>query len=813
MTVTFSIHYETHWGEALILRSKDFQAYSLSRVQPMQWNTGGVWQLTLILPDSVKELSYEYALQNDDRTLLYESTRYGHHVTFNALSCHINDFWLLPAGNRVFYTSAFTNNVFARKQSKSTVVSDDSLLITVAAPTIKPHQQLAIVGNQLRLGNWNPEIAPVMSDALFPIWQIQLKLGEITFPLEYKFIIRDIKTCTTVCWEKGANRVISNHTNANLLIINDYPFNNNFTDWKATGTVTPLFSLRSENSFGIGDIGDLKLFIDWAKQSDMNLIQLLPVNDTTRTHTWHDSYPYSGISVFALHPLYISIPMLNGGLKNKRKASDYEKKRLSLNNCQTVDYEQVEKYKSAYLRDYYNQEKYNILNNKDYNKFVSDNDEWLIPYAAFSYLRDKYGTADFSRWEDFAVYNYECVRQLAHPNSEAFNELNYFFFLQFLLDSQFSAVAKYARSNRIILKGDIPIGVNRESVETWTEPHLFNMQQQSGAPPDDFSETGQNWSFPTYNWDKMEQTNYAWWKRRLRHLNRYFDAVRIDHILGFFRIWEIPVASPDNRQSGLLGHFNPALPLSKEEIASSLSSAGLSSEINLPDNILSLFLKDPYDSNKFHPLIAPFKTEAYLQLPDTLKVAFNNLYHDFFFVRHNAFWKHTALKRLKPLIDSSNMLICGEDLGMLPATVYEVMCELQILSLELGRISKHYGIEFSDLTALPYLSVCTTSTHDMNTVRAWWKEDPERTQRYYNQILKLQGEAPTDCSAEIVRLIIAKHVAAPSMLTVIPIQDFLAADERFRSPDADTERINVPSNPENYWRYRIHLTVEQLLSL
>ena len=162
-------------------------------------------------------------------------------------------------------------------------------------------------------------------------------------------------------------------------------------------------------------------------------------------------------------------------------------------------------------------------------------------------------------------------------------------------------------------------------------------------------------------------------------------------------------------------------------------------------------------------------------------------------------------------MDSTHLLICGEDLGMIPESVPEVMSKLQILSLEVERMPKQPGREFSDLEQLPYLSVCTTSTHDMSPLRCWWEEDSKKTQRYFNNVLQLPGEAPAECTPEIAGHIICGHLQAPSMLTVIPLQDWLAMDKRLKRKDHNAERINVPAHATHYWRYRMHVTIEELL--
>ena len=186
------------------------------------------------------------------------------------------------------------------------------------------------------------------------------------------------------------------------------------------------------------------------------------------------------------------------------------------------------------------------------------------------------------------------------------------------------------------------------------------------------------------------------------------------------------------------------------------------------------------------------------------------LYTDFFYYRHNDFWYHTAMQKLPALLDSTGMLACGEDLGMIPACVPSVMDGLKILSLEIQRMPKSVHDNFANPAWYPYLSVCTTSTHDMNPIRAWWEEDRQVTQQFYNEMLGDQGDAPYFCEPWICRQILDQHLWSPAMLTVLPLQDWLSMDGALRRSNPNDERINVPANPRHYWRYRMHLTLDQL---
>ena len=428
----------------------------------------------------------------------------------------------------------------------------------------------------------------------------------------------------------------------------------------------------------------------------------------------------------------------------------------------------------------------------------------MRPYAVFCALRDKKGTPDFSQWGSMAKYSKAKVAKYEKENSA---EVAYHYFVQYHLSKQLRDARDYAHSKGVVLKGDIPIGISRTSVDAWVYPELFHMNSSAGAPPDDFSVMGQNWGFPTYNWEKMAEDGYAWWKARFVKMSEYFDAYRIDHILGFFRIWEIPL----DAVNALLGRFNPALPYSYEEIA----SYGFRFEgwhcgnISETDNML--FVEDNVQKGKFHPRISAFSTDCYRWLADDQKEAYNRLYNDFFYRRHNDFWKWEALKKLPPLTEATGMLVCGEDLGMIPDCVPSVMSGEQILSLEIQRMPKDPKVEFGSTYDYPYLSICTTGTHDMNPLRAWWEEDRGVTQRFYNHVLGAWGEAPYFCEPWICEQVVSMHLKSPAMLTVLPWQDWIAMDGSLRRENPHDERINVPANSRHYWRYRMHFFLEELL--
>ena len=541
--------------------------------------------------------------------------------------------------------------------------------------------------------------------------------------------------------------------------------------WRGAGVAVPVFSLRSEESFGIGEFHDLKKLADWAAATGMKVIQILPVNDTTMGGDWKDSYPYNANSSFALHPQYLHLPEV--GISQNQT---YEKLQKELNSLPQVDYERVNREKNRLLLEYFSKKGKAIVRSDEYRQFVKENEYWLPSYMAYCVRRDGTAPEEFYGWE------------------------------QFLLDRQLKDAADYARSRGVILKGDLPIGVSASSADVWAWPTLFHTDSQAGAPPDAFAEDGQNWGFPTYDWEAMSADGFLWWKNRLRKMSRYFDAFRIDHILGFFRIWEIPSAF----STGLMGHFSPALPLSKEELLHKGFDISRGRYVKprkgRPESDV-LFIEDPGKKGFWHPRIAAQNTLLFKELAPEMQAAYNELYDDFFYRRHNAFWKASAYAKLPDLLSSTSMLPCGEDLGMIPPCVPETMDELGILSLEIQRMPKEYGVKLGDTSRYPYNCVCATGTHDMDTLRSWWAKEGWELSGYAG------SKRPEDASPEICEAFVREHLDSPAMLCILPLQDWLAIDGGLRyQGNPDDERINVPAVSRHYWRYRMHLTLEDLTS-
>ena len=871
MTVQFNIEYKAMFGEQIAV---NIQTEEGELKLPLETTDGERWACDWCVESPEKSYTYYYSVEREGRAVKTEWLMIKHQLDVNAKKAAVYtlyDHWKAMPEDAYLYSSAFTDCINHQAPQKMKPETGSKIVrLVVRAPQLRDGDRLGVLGADKALGAWDVQKILPMTQHTYNEWVADIDATHLEGGhLEFKFVaFRNAKN--ELLWETSMNRTVDlPEMKAGELVSYEldqafFPLYNR----KLAGTQVPVFSLRTRKSAGIGDFGDLKTMIDFVASTGQKVLQLLPINDTTITHTWTDSYPYSCISVFAIHPQYADLHALPE-LKNAKARAEAEKTRAELNALDKIDYEKVNDFKINYLRQIFNQEGEKMMKTAEYKAFFQDTELWLVPYAQYSYLRDKNGTADFNQWSDHQVWDEAERKALADPKTAAYKNVAFFYFVQFVLDRQMQEAHEHAKAKGVILKGDIPIGVNRNGCDVWMEPKYFNLNGQAGAPPDDFSANGQNWGFPTYNWLEMLKDGCQWWNRRFQNMARYFDAYRIDHVLGFFRIWEIPVSSVH----GLLGQFAPALAMSSEEIESYglhfqedrftrpfitdwvldrmfheragevkekyldrldderyqmkpevdtqrkvealFADVADEKELWLRDGLYALisdvlFVRDHTNPGVFHPRISAQLDFIYESLYDNDKAAFNRLYNDYFYRRNNQFWYQEAMKKLPKLVQATRMLVCAEDLGMVPDCVPWVMDELKILSLELQSMPKDPSVKFGHLSRNPYRSVCTISSHDMPTLRMWWDENIQRTQEYYNTMLYRQGPAPHPLPGWLASDIISRHLTSPSMLCILSIQDWLATDEALRLPDANAERINIPANPKHYWRYRMHLNIEDL---
>ena len=862
MKVKFTIQYGTQWGENLYVSISYQSSDRKEKVRhlPMSTDDGLHWELETSAIESrqhpVTTITYYYFVADSEgKELRREWTEVPRTYYFDASKNYIfPDQWRDIPLQYHLYTRAYRVNchlpmINDQLSNQRVPLYRKTIIFRVSAPQLREGQSLAILGGHPALGSWNPARYLQMEQIGMCEWLLSVNVDAISLPIEYKYVVVDHTAHTLVAWEDGDNRTTEGMLpseqqsvpEGSVLVVYGEVLRVREETWRAAGVAVPVFSLRSSNSCGVGDFGDLRLLVDWAVTTGMKVIQLLPVNDTTTDGSWSDSYPYNIVSAFALHPQYLDLNAL-GPLRDKKHMTAFLRRRGELNALGYTDYEAVQRVKLDYVREVFEERGSQTLDSKEFKQWFAENHDWLEPYA-------------------------EWLASKSKVNSKPLT-VNIIYFTQYHLHLQLKSASDYARQHGIALKGDVPIGVNRDSVETATHPELFHLDCSTGAPPDTFSHNGQNWGFPTYQWsDKLS----SWFNRRMQWMEQYFDAIRIDHVLGFFRIWEIP----QDAVFGLLGHFSPSLPMTQAEIEyfglpfrkdlftrpfindrvlqrlfglhaqyvrenflipRSYGLYDLKAEYDTQRKVRDafegrtdenslwirdglyrlvsdvLFLEDPRQPEMYHPRIGVFQEPVYEALTSEEKDAFMRLYNNYYYQRHNFFWGATALRRMTEVFGHTRMLCCAEDLGMLPDCVQPVLDQLRILSLEIQSMPKQSGYEFAHLEGNPYRSVATISTHDMPPLRLWWSESPERTQRYYVTMLQKQGRAPEQLPAHLAEEIIARHLYCPSMLCVLSLQDWLSMDSELRGKNPREERINVPSDSYNRWRYRMHLTIEDLLA-
>ena len=725
--------------------------------------------------------------------------------------------------------------------------------------------EYAIVGDGESLGFWDTQKAVPLKRRSIHEWYATFAPDSLLSGANYKYV--RLKG-GEIIWEEGENRKADAPPADGTVIYNDGTWRGAVQAWRGAGVVVPLFSIKTHHTFGVGDMSALTSMVEWCASVGMKALQLLPINDTSTTGTWRDSYPYNSLSVFALHPMYLDIKAM-GELADDAERKLYDKWQSRLNASPTVDYEQVNRHKWYFIRLLFDRYGEEVMRSAAYAEFYDENKEWLDDYAWFCHFKDKYGTSDFRTWPRHSEYDGAALTRHFILNEDDARGANLYRYVQYELHRQLAHAKGRAAELGVILKGDIPIGISRDSDSAWVSPHLFHFDGQAGAPPDAFAADGQNWGFPTYNWAEHEREGYAWWRRRLRQMSLSFDAYRIDHVLGFFRIWEIPYGNT----SGLLGSFSPAIGLPESEMSergftirpeylrphlsiadlvnalgndASLSTAklfdesddfytfkpGITDQSSLlrfmeSDKALAalptitrkvlmklmtevLFVRDKSDADLYHPRIGASSTYEYSRLLPTERKAFDDIYNDYFYHRNNALWQAEAMKKLSVITRTGEMLPCAEDLGMIPHGVREVLQRLSLLSLEIQTMPKEPWVEFADTAQYPYLSVATFATHDMPPLRNMWAENPDRAQRFYHNALGMHGNAPREATIDVCREVLFRHLASPSMLCLMSIQDWTAAEASVRSEHYEDEQINHPENPNQKWDYRMHLAIEEI---
>ena len=869
MGIHFYIRYKTQYGQSLAIQihGPENNGKGPDAAIECSYYNEEYWYAYYEPTEAQKKqtICYHYILRDNNQA---EQPDYWFARSINlkkaeAEEINVYDDWQnIPFEKNVFNSRAFVK-VFDenRVKTKEPGCKNPTHLFEVNTSHLPDNKIVCLLGSGKKLKEWDRQ-KPILLKKRKNSWSVKLNLQKESFPIEYKYGVYDTNLKVVQYLEESNNRILYKPVEKNRLnILHQFVDFKNFP-WKGAGVNIQLSALKTENSWGIGDFTDINLLTDWSVRSGIKLIQLLPINDTTATHDRRDSYPYSAISAFAQHPVFLNVQKLATAASLELPDDLLEEVR-QLNDLPTLDYESVARIKYNVIGELYEKDKYSFKDDFAYFDFFDLNRHWLVPYAAFCYLRDKHQTADFSQWGEYAVYDEDMIQALVSPDTDHYDSVAIHYFTQYHLHLQLMDAVDYAHKNGIIIKGDLPIGVGRHSVDTWMNPSLFHMDMQAGAPPDAFTVKGQNWSFPTYNWEVMQQNDYAWWRQRMEHMSNYFDAIRIDHILGFFRIWSIPMHAVE----GIFGRFMPALPM----YADDFNRAGIhfndsrfcepyftdeilngmfgshtqwvkehvleggrikatfntqrkvadylakhKPELHLQQGLFDLLgnvilLRDELYPDQYHFRISMQDTISFKHLSAHEQGLLNELYRQYFFEKQNELWFNVVQTKLDAIQKSSDMLICAEDLGMVPEMVEDVLKSREILALQVQRMPKTNLESFSHPGNAPYLSVVTPSTHDMSTIREWWEEDRAATQHFYNQLLGHYGNAPYYCEPWICREIILQHLHSPAMWSIFLLQDLFSMEEVTRRENPSEERINIPADPNHYWNYRMHITLEFLL--
>lgn len=858
MKINFNLQYNTFYGQKLQLVISD-------AVYDMHYAPNGVWHIDISLKNN--DLEYKYRVINDDNKVLDEElSTHQLHLPDTHTEMRVFDVW----NNKNFPENYLNNKILKNslsnfKAEKPNILKNHTHIFRIEAPLYQSNWRVVLLGNTKELGNWDYAHALPLSQTDYGIWEVGVNISSTSI-IEYKYAILDENTKKVITIEYGENRQALSNNKSNIHIQADHYFRFQASElYHAAGVAVPVFSLRTENGFGVGEFSDMKQLADWAKSTKLGVVQILPINDTTANYSWTDSYPYAAISVYALHPQYISLENLDFEIPQDLK-TEYDNRKAELNALSLIDYEKMIEGKWYFLQHIFNENKKSILSDTKFQNFISENKKWLFAYASFCVLRDQYNTPNFNDWDTHSVYNSDEIQLFFSEKYKYYNAVMLHAWVQYQLHIQLKDAINYTHSLGISVKGDLPIGIYRYSVEAWTEPELFGMDFQAGAPPDQFTDLGQNWGFPTYNWEKMKEDNYQWWKNRFKALEQYFDAMRIDHILGFFRIWRMPISAVQ----GILGYFYPAIPITHEEFSHrnipfqfdryckpfinedilwkyfgeeryAIANFFMNNHFNghysfkeefdtqrklrdyldknphpwAEEKLLSLcanvlFLAEEREGNiVYHPRFNIHKTDSFQYLSESEQKNINELYVDYFFKRQDELWAKSAMEKLPMILNTTDMLICGEDLGLVPDCVPSVMDRLGITALKVQRMPADNSLWYNPKNA-GYMNVVTASSHDSSTLRQWWHEDRELSIKYYYNQLLQQGETPQDLTPHLAEIIMKQHLYNEAMLAIFPIQEFMATDKDLVNPFENDERINDPAVFPHYWRYRMHIPISKL---
>lgn len=591
-----------------------------------------------------------------------------------------------------------------------------------------------------------------------------------------------------------------------------------------SGLAVPVGALRSRHGLGVGEYADLPALGEWARDVGFDLLQILPVNDTDV-----DTSPYAARSAFALHPIYLRLDDLDGA---EAFADELATVRAATAGAPTLQYADVLALKREFARRIFDRHDPAELWPR-VTPWVEAN-PWIGPHAVYCVLRERNHRRSWRQWPQMREPTPADIDRVWDTRS---SELLFHVWLQWECDRQLRAAAEALDGMGIRLKGDLPILLSEDSSDVWFHREIFDIDGRAGAPPDMYSETGQFWGFPCYRWDVLAERDHDWWRARLAQGSRYYHALRIDHVLGFFRIWRVPASST----TGMLGVFDPAVPITRQELRDHgiddaridvLAAAEGRVDTHFPTEREYLAIEDPVErrallrrlwnrvlidvdgnGREFRPTWHWSETPLFDSLPDHEKGALHRIVNEDG-PRQEALWATTGRERLAMIDGSTDTLVCAEDLGAVPDCVPGVLDELGILGLRVERWTRRWNQEgqpFVPPSEYPRDTVCSPSTHDSSSVRGWWDELDDRSRQAYWWSMGKDGEPPSRVDTGFLQEILERNLAADSALCVLAMADVLALDEELRPVDPEGERINTPGTEnERNWRWRMPRPIEEL---
>lgn len=850
---------------------------------------GDCWALETTLPDSAHSpyasFSYYYQVENGDGSVERQEWCGAERAYVFDASVHyvFSDLWQESPSSRILFTSAFRvwrQHWREDKQECNEGVCQTRLpmfrrtiLFRVFAPQLKDNEELAICGNHPVLGDWNPSCAVRMRRMGEQEWAMTVRVDNVALPLEYKYVVIDRQSHRMKQWEEGDNRSTGSCllTDGEALVLFGSLVRLPERRWLSAGVSVPLSVLRSEQSCGIGDFGDLRRLVDWAISVGMRIIHLPPLHDTVLKGDCRDNNPYHSVSSCALHPQYLDLVAL-GEIADKVAMKRFREKRKELEALDGIDDEGVWRVKSEYAWRRFEEEGETVLASQAFKEFHQKNAFWLIPYAVFCALHKELAASGAVERAEWSTYCEKILEGTACLTPSLEREIHKIEYVQYHLHRQLKSVSDYARSHGVVLMTDVPAGVCSNCVDRWLYSDLFDDAVSLGQKPSDATPEGSVSMLIPFRKPVTEQQQaafIAWWHGRMERTAEFFDAIHLPQAISYVSAWVVP----RHQVSATMGQFCPSLPLTVEELAMfglkwprdmyarpwiddaivaqlfGLCAEKVKSQYLLPasngfyrlrDEVASpaclqhvfeertdesslyvkeglrrlaanvLFVEDVHRSGEFHPRFDGLHTSAFRMLNEEEKQAYRRVYRHYFGNRHEALWHCCANRFFAEVAGRTRMLVVANGDGAHLCGWDEVLAAHGVFPFSVSASSKSGDAEFGQLERNPCRSMVAASALGTASLQQWWEECLPRAQRYAMSVLQKEMFAPCHLSPTLAEEIVARHLHSPSMFCVLNMQDWLAISGTSYAVGGRTEGMGRTFGEDNRWRNRMPFTLSQL---